>query len=93
MEGFEQLGELDAPPVEEPETNEHPDAAMERLECTLAGCTSGDAGGKFKTPAGDLANTILYLQQHREDVHGQREAGAGGGASKVQLFKIPRPNM
>jgi hypothetical protein len=93
VEGFEELGELGAPPVEEPETIEHLDAAMEGLECTFEGCTSGEAGAKFKTPAGDLAHTILYLQQHREDVHGQREAGAGGGASKVQLSKIPRPEI
>jgi hypothetical protein len=93
VEGFEELRELDAPPVEEPETIEHLDAAMEGLECTFEGCTSGEAGAKFKTPAGDLAHTIVYLQQHREDVHGQREAGAGGGASKVQLSKIPRPEI
>ena len=67
VEGFEELGELDAPPVEEHETIEHLDAAMEGLECTFEGCTSGEAGAKFKTPAGDLAHTIVYLQQHRED--------------------------
>jgi hypothetical protein len=42
VEGLGELGELDTPPVEEPETNEHPDAAMEGLECTFAGCTSGE---------------------------------------------------
>ena len=52
MEGFEEFGEFDAPPVEEPETIEHLDAAMEGLECTFEGCTSGEAGAKFKTPAG-----------------------------------------
>jgi hypothetical protein len=69
VEGFEELGELDAPPVEEPETIEHLDVAMEGLACTFEGCTSGEAGAKFKTPAGDLAHNNLYLQQHREDVH------------------------
>jgi hypothetical protein len=48
---------------------------------------------KFKTPAGDLAQTVVYLQYHREDAHGQRGAGAGGGGSKVQLSKIPRPEI
>jgi hypothetical protein len=70
-------------PQEEPETIEHLDAEMSGLDCTFEGCTSGEAGAKFKTPAGDLAYTLVYLQQHREDVHGQREAGAGGGGTKV----------
>ena len=80
-------------PQDEPETIEHLDAEMLGLECTFEGCTSGVDGAKFKTPAGDLAHTIVYLQQHREDAHGQREAGAGGGGSKVQLSKIPRPEI
>ena len=92
MEGLGELAELEAPPLEEPEINEHPNVAMAGLECTFAGCTSGEDGGKFKTPTGDLAHTITYLQQHREDVHGQ-PAGAGIGANKVQLSKIPRPEI
>jgi hypothetical protein len=80
-------------PQEEPETIEHLDAEMSGLECTFEGCTSGVAGAEFKTPAGDLAHTLVYLQQHRENGHGQREAGAGGGGSKVQLSKIPRPEI
>jgi hypothetical protein len=78
--------------LEEPEINEHPNAAMAGLECTFVGCTSGEDGGKFKTPAGNLASAITYLNQHREDVHGQ-PAGAAGGPSKVQLSKIPRPEI
>ena len=80
-------------PQEEPKTIEHLDAEVAGLECTFEGCTSGAAGAKFKTPAGNLAHTIVYLQQHREDVHGQREAGAGGGGRKAQLSKIPRPEI
>ena len=79
-------------PQEEPETK-HLDAEMSGLECTFEGCTSGVAGAEFKTPAGDHAHTLVYLQQHREDAHGQREAGAGGGGSKIQLSKIPRPEI
>ena len=78
--------------MEQPEINEHPNAAMAGLECTFVGCISDEAGGKFKTLTGDLASAITYLNQHREDVHGQ-PAGAAGGASKVQLSKIPRPEI
>ena len=88
----EDLGELIALPLEEPEVHEYPDAAMAGLECTFEGCTSGEGGGKFRTPNGDLAHTIVYLQLHREDAHGQ-PAGAGGSTNKVQLSKIPRPEI
>ena len=80
-------------PQEEPETSEHFEAEMSALECTFEGCTSGVGGAKFKTPRGDLAQTVVYLQYHREEAHGQRGAGAGGGGSKVQLSKIPRPEI
>jgi hypothetical protein len=53
----------------------------------------GVGGAKFKTPALDSAQAVIYLQYHREDAHGQRGAGAGGGANKIQLSKIPRPEI
>jgi hypothetical protein len=82
VEGLE-LVELVEPPLVEPE-----------IECTFVGCTSCEAGGKFKTPAaaGDMASAITYLNQHRADVHGQ-PAGVAGGVSKIQLSKIPRPEI
>jgi hypothetical protein len=80
--------------VEFEEIYEHPDIAMAGLDCTFPGCTSGAAGAKFTTPAAapDMASAIAYLNQHRMDVHGQ-PAGAAGGASKIQLSKIPRPDI
>ena len=75
--------ELVEPPLVEPE-----------IECTFVGCTSGEAGAKFKklAAAADMASAIAYLNQHRWDVHGQL-AGAAVGASKIQLSKIPRPDI
>ena len=55
-------------PQEEPETIEHLDAEMSALECTFEWCTSGVGGTKFKTPAGDLAQTVVYLQYHRDTI-------------------------
>jgi hypothetical protein len=92
VEGLAELAELVAPPLEEPEIKDHPNAAMAGLEWTFVGCTSGEDDGKFKTPTGDLASAITNLNQHREDVHGQ-PAGAAGGASKVQLSNIPGPEI
>ena len=88
----EEFWEFDVP-QEEPKTIEHLDAEMSVMECTFEGCTSGVGGAKFKTTASDLAKNNIYLQYHREDAHGQRGAGAGGGASKIQLSKIPRPEI
>jgi hypothetical protein len=67
---------------------------MAGLECTFVGCTSGEAGAKFKTPAAaaDMASDIAYLNQHRWDVHG-RPAGAAGGASKIQHDTEVRENL
>ena len=57
----EEFTEFDVP-QEGPETIKHIDAEMSALECTFEGCTSGVGGAKFKTPAGDLAQTVIYLQ-------------------------------
>ena len=66
-------------------------AEMSSLECTYDGCTAGEGGASFKTPA--LALAVAYLRFHREDAYGQRGAAAGGDAEKVQLPKIPRPHI
>jgi hypothetical protein len=68
-------------------------AEMSALECTYDGCTAGEGGAKFKTPALAPAQSVAYLRFHREDAHGQRGAAAGGGANKLQLPKIPRPHI
>jgi hypothetical protein len=64
-------------------------AEMSALECTYDGCTSGEGGAKFKTPALAPALAVEYLSFHREDAHGQ----CGAAAEKVQLSKIPRPEI
>jgi hypothetical protein len=66
-------------------------AVMTELECTYDGCTDGEEGTKFNTPALEEAQAIVYLRFHREDAQGQRDAVARGATSKVQLSKIPRP--
>ena len=68
-------------------------AVMTALECTYNGCTEGEGGTKFKTPALEPAQAIDYLRFHREDTHGQREAAARGATGKIQLSKIPRPEI
>jgi hypothetical protein len=62
-----------------------------RLECTYDGCTAGEGGAKFKTPALAPAQALAKLGLHREDAHGQHGTAAGGGAEKVHLSTIPRP--
>jgi hypothetical protein len=66
---------------------------MSVLECTYDGCTAGEGGIKFKTTALAPAQAVEYLRFHREDTHGQRGAGARGSSDKVQLSKIPRPEI
>jgi hypothetical protein len=72
---------------EESENIEDFDAEMVALECTYDGCTAGEGGAKFKTPAFAPAQAVEYLRFHREDAHGQRGAAAGGGADEVQLSR------
>jgi hypothetical protein len=66
---------------------------MSILECTYDGCTAGEGGAKFKTPALAPVQAVEYLRFHREVAHGQREAAARGGDKKVHLSKIPRPEI
>jgi hypothetical protein len=55
--------------------------------------TMVEGGAQFKTPALAPALAVECLRFHREDAHGQLGAAAGGGAKKVQLSKIPRPEI
>ena len=45
-------------------------AEMSALECTYDGCTVGEGGAKFMTPALAPAQAVEYLRFHREDYHG-----------------------
>jgi hypothetical protein len=78
---------------EESENIEDFAAKMSALECTYDGCTAGEGGAKFKTPALAPTQAVEYLKFYREDIHGQRGAAAGEGSDKVQLSKIPRPEI
>jgi hypothetical protein len=78
---------------EESENLEDLIAEMSALECTYDGCKAGEGGAKFKTPALATAKALEYLRFHREDAHGHCGAAAGGGPEKVQLSKIPGPEM
>ena len=68
-------------------------AEMSALQCTHQGCTEGDGGARYKTPPLEPQYALELLKLHREDAHGQQVVGAGGGANKVQLSKIPRPTV
>jgi hypothetical protein len=89
---YEEHGEFDVL-QEESKNIEELTAEMSVLECTYDGCTAGEGEIKFKTPALAPAQAVEYLIFHREDVQGQHGADAGGGAYKVQLSKIPRPEF
>jgi hypothetical protein len=89
---YEEYGEFDVL-QEEPENIKDFAAEMSSLECTYDGCTTGAGGAKFKTPALEPAQAVEYLRFHREYAHGQHGATAGGCADKVQLSKIPRPEI
>jgi hypothetical protein len=66
---------------------------MSALECIHQGCTEGDERARYKTPPLEPQYALELLKLHREDAHGQQVVGAGGGANKVQLSKIPRPTV
>jgi hypothetical protein len=93
--------ELDEATVEERQYEEYGEsenlkdlvAEMSALECTYDGCKAGEGGAKFKTTVLATAQALEYMRFHREDAHGQRGAAAGGGAEKVQLSRIPRPEI
>jgi hypothetical protein len=89
---YEEYGEFNVI-QEESENLEDLATEMTALECTYNGCTEGAGGAKFKTPALEPAQAVEYLRFHREDTHGQREASARGVNGKIQLSKIPRPEI
>ena len=64
-------------------------AEMSALECTHNGCTEGEGGARFKTPALAPQHALEYLQLHNEAAHGRQVVGAGGGANKARLAKMP----
>ena len=55
---------------EESENLEDLAAEMSALECTYDGCTVGEGGAKFMTPALAPAQAVEYLRFHMEDSHG-----------------------
>ena len=66
------------------------------LPCTALGCQHGDDGGPYKTPALEVDYALKMLDRHRADVHGvqgDRDGGGAGGGAKIQLSKIPRPDI
>jgi hypothetical protein len=89
---YEEYGEFDVF-KEESENLKDLVAEMSALECTYDGCTAGEGGAKFRTPALAPALAVTYRWFHREDAHSQGGAAARGGGEKVQLSKIPRPEI
>ena len=61
---------------------------MSALKCTHNGCTEGEGGARFKTPALPPQVAQEYLELHIKDAHGRQIVGAGGGA-KARLAKVP----
>ena len=68
-------------------------AEMSALECTHNGCTEGEGGARFKTQALAPQHALEYLKLHIEGANGRPLVGAGGGANKARLGKIPRPDI
>jgi hypothetical protein len=73
---YEEYGEFDML-QEESENIKDLTAEMSALECTYDGCTAGEGGPKFMTPALAPAQAVEYLRFHREYAHGQHGAAAG----------------
>ena len=90
---YKEYGEFDVL-KEKSENLEDFVATMIALDCTYNGCTSGEGGAKFRTPALKKAQYAQeYLNFHIEDVHGRRIVGAGGGADKPGLLRFPQPSF
>ena len=86
---YKEYGEFDVL-KEKSENLEDFVATMIALDCTYNGCTSGEGGAKFRTPALEKAQYAQeYLNFHIEDVHGRQVVGVGGGADKAWFAKIP----
>ena len=64
-------------------------AEMSALECTYNGCTEGEGGARFKTPALPTQIAQEYLELHIEDAHGRTVVGAREGANKARQAKMP----
>ena len=62
-------------------------AEMSALKCTHNGCTEGEGGARFKTPALPPQVAQEYLELHI--AHGSQVIGAGRGANKARLAKVP----
>ena len=61
---------------------------MSVFECTYNGCTEGEGGARWKTPAFPTQVAKEYLELHIEDAHGRHVVGARGVA-KARLVKGP----
>ena len=68
-------------------------AEMSAVECPYDGCTSGERGARFKTPALAPQHAQEYLKFHIEDVHGRQVVGVGGGFDKAWFAEIPQPSF
>ena len=64
-------------------------AVMTALECTYSGCTAGEGGAKFRTPALEQTQAIERLGFHREYAHGRQVPAWTSPTSSLDEF--PRP--
>ena len=66
------------------------------LPCTHPGCTFGAEGTPYKTPALEIEYAIQVLELHDKQSHavrGDGGSGPAGGATKIHMEKIPRPQL
>ena len=66
------------------------------LPCTHPGCTFGADGTPYKTPALEIEYAIQVLELHDKQSHavrGDGGSGPAGGAIKIHMEKIPRPQL
>jgi hypothetical protein len=64
-----------------------------KLECTYTGCSAGEEGAPFKTPALAPADALARLGLHRESVHGKHRDDAGVDAERIHRPNQPSPEV
>ena len=67
------------------------------LECPVAGCNFGEAGGRYKTPplpSGDAVQLLnIHNQNHTQAAQGAAVGHGTGDASRPKVEKVPRPTL
>ena len=66
------------------------------LECPVAGCNFGEAGGRYKTPplpSGDAVQLLNIHNQNHTQAQGAAVGHGTGDAGRPKVEKVPRPTL